>query len=58
MNNNNYHLQLGEMSTFTKRMEEATKGVGQRYIKGSANEFISATSIIYIRFYISFPQRT
>ena len=28
------------MSTCTKRVEEATKGIGQRDIKGSANDFL------------------
>ena len=39
MNNIKYHLELGEMSTCTKRMEEATKGVGQRDIKGAVRDF-------------------
>ena len=39
MNNIKYHMDLGEMSTCTKSMEEATMGVGQRDIKGAARDF-------------------
>ena len=39
MNNIKYHLELGEMSTCTKRMEEDTNGRGQRDIKGDAKDF-------------------
>ena len=37
MNNIKYHLDLGK-STCTKRTEDATKGIGHRDIKGSAND--------------------
>ena len=40
MNNIKYHMDLGKMSICTKRMmEEATKGIGQRDIKGATKYF-------------------
>ena len=39
MNNIKYHMDIGGISTCTKRMEEATNGIGQRDIKGDAKDF-------------------
>ena len=37
MNNRKYHLQLGKTEACTKKIMEATKGIGQREIKGANN---------------------
>ena len=39
MNHGEYQQQLGATAACTKKMMEATKGVGQRYRKGVAKDF-------------------
>ena len=43
-----YHLQLGATASCTKIMTEATKGIGQRYIKGLPRIF-SFWQLIHIK---------
>ena len=40
MRNSKYHMDLGEMEACTKRIMEATKGLGKRGIKGSTKDFL------------------
>ena len=39
MDNRRYHLKIGATTLCTKIMKEATKVIGQRYIKGTTKDF-------------------
>ena len=39
MKHSNYHQELGETAACTNRMTEATKGIGQKSIKGGTKDF-------------------
>ena len=45
----NYHLQLGSTEACTKRTTEATKGIGQRDVKGATKDCLF--------FAVGYPQR-
>ena len=38
-NKSNYHIQIGATSFCTNTTTEATKGIGQRYMKGNKKDF-------------------
>ena len=39
MNHSRYQQELGSTAACTKRMTEATKGIGQKYIEGGTKDF-------------------
>ena len=41
MKNSNFHIKLGATEASTKRMMEATKGLGHRDVKGDTKDFSS-----------------